>query len=100
LLIPLYDYHPTPVLLAFVPAPWPQVILITDSGTSDFGQNLIYFGSVRNFTTCGRLISCKPPLSIVLVDENQCETNKMSQDFPPVPGTGAVAETSPILHGG
>ena len=25
LLIPLYDYHPTPALLAFVPPPWPQV---------------------------------------------------------------------------
>ena len=27
LLIPLYDYHPTPALLAFVPPPWPQVLL-------------------------------------------------------------------------
>ena len=27
LLIPLYDYHPTPALLAFVPPPWPQVEL-------------------------------------------------------------------------
>jgi hypothetical protein len=27
LLIPLYDYHPTPALLAFVPRPWPQVTL-------------------------------------------------------------------------
>ena len=25
LLFPLYDYHPTPALLAFVPPPWPQV---------------------------------------------------------------------------
>ena len=35
LLIPLYDYHPAPALLAFVPPPWPQVLLSLRSSTQE-----------------------------------------------------------------
>ena len=36
LLIPLYDYHPAPALLAFAPPPWPQVVYAIPKSVSHY----------------------------------------------------------------
>ena len=45
LLIPLFDYHPTPALLAFGPPPWPQVIM----------ANFTYWGKSRTKASLSHL---------------------------------------------